>query len=102
MVVLEFSIYPLDKGVSLGPYIARAVEIVDASGLDYQTHAMGTIIEGEYSQVMGVVQRCFEAMSRDCDRVECIMRLDYRKDRQGMIRGKVASVERQLGREVRK
>ncbi len=102
MVVLEFSIYPLDKGVSLGPYVARAVEIVDASGLDYQTHAMGTVIEGEYAQVMGVVQRCFEAMSRDCDRVECIMRFDYRKDRQGMIRGKVASVERRLGREVRK
>lgn len=102
MVVLEFSIYPLDKGASLSEYVSRAVEIVDSSGLDYQTHAMGTIIEGEYAQVMDVVQRCFEAMSRDCDRVECIMRLDYRKDRQGMIRGKVASVERRLGREVRK
>ncbi len=62
---------------------------------------MGTVIEGEYAQVMGGSSRCFEAMSRDCDRVECIMRFDYRKDRQGMIRGKVASVERRLGREVR-
>jgi uncharacterized protein (TIGR00106 family) len=102
MVLLEFSIYPLDKGVSLSPYVARAVEIVAASGLDYQIHAMGTIVEGEYAQVMDVVRRCFEVLARDCDRVECVLRFDYRKDRQGTLRGKVESVERHLGRELQK
>ena len=102
MVVLDFSIYPLGKGESVSPYVARCLPIIEASGLDYQTHAMGTILEGEYDQVMGVVKRCFDTLAADCDRVECILRFDYRKGQRGRIRGKVASVEQKLGHAVRK
>lgn len=102
MVLLEFSMYPLDKGESLGPYVARSLDIIDRSGLDYQCHAMATTLEGEFDQVIDVVKRCFQAMAADCHRIECAIRIDYRKDRQGALRGKVASIERRLGREVRK
>ena len=60
MVLLEFSIYPLGKGESVSSYVARCLPIIESSGLDYQTHAMGTILEGEYDQVMDVVRQCFE------------------------------------------
>ena len=102
MVLLEFSIYPLDKGESVSPYVARALEIVDASGLDYQCHSMGTVLEGEFDQVMDVVRKCFEAMSTECNRVECMLRLDYRRGQSGRLKSKVASVERKLGHEIRK
>ena len=55
------------------------MEIVEQSGLDHQCHAMGTTLEGEFEQVMAVVQRCLAALTADCDRVECLMKLDYRK-----------------------
>ena len=48
MVLLEFSMSPFDKGESLGPYVARSLDIVDRSGLPYQLTPMGTIIEGEW------------------------------------------------------
>lgn len=102
MVLLEFSIFPLDRGASVSPYVARCLEIVDCCGLDYQCHAMGTTIEGEYTEVFGVVQRCFEALTVDCDRIECQIKMDYRKGRQGQIQAKVASVEARLEHEVRK
>lgn len=102
MVLLEFSMFPLDKGASLSPYVARSLDIIDSSGLDYQCHAMGTVVEGEYDRVMDVVRRCFEAMAADCDRVECNLKLDYRKGRRGRLAAKVQSVEEKLGREVRK
>ena len=57
MVLLEFSMYPLGRGESLSRYVARSLEIIDASGLDYRCHAMGTVIEGEYDEVMDVVQK---------------------------------------------
>lgn len=41
MVLLEFSVSPLGAGESVSPYVARAVELVAASGLDYRLHAMG-------------------------------------------------------------
>ena len=102
MVLLEFSIYPLDRGASVSPYVARCLEIIDRSGLDYQCHAMGTTLEGEVDQVMGVVRQCFDALAADCDRIECNIKMDYRKGRQGQLRAKVASVEAKLGRQVRK
>lgn len=102
MVVLEFSMYPLDKGESVSPYVARSLQIIEASGLDYRLHAMGTVLEGEYDQVMDVVKRCFEAMAVDCGRIECSIKLDYRKGRQGQLEGKVASVEQKVGHPLKK
>jgi uncharacterized protein (TIGR00106 family) len=101
MVVLELSMFPLDKGESLSPYVARSLDIIDASGLDYQCHAMGTVIEGEFDQVMDVVAKCFEAMAADCNRIECSIKLDYRRGHRGRLDSKVRSVQEKLGRPLR-
>jgi uncharacterized protein (TIGR00106 family) len=102
MALLEFTIYPLDRGESVSPYVARCLEIVDRSGLDYQCHAMGTILEGEVDQLLDVVRQCFEALKTDCQRIECVMRLDYRRGHEGQLRKKVASLEEKLGHPLRK
>jgi uncharacterized protein (TIGR00106 family) len=101
MVLLEFSISPMDKGESVSPYVARSLEIVEQSGLDYQLHAMGTIIEGELPQVLAVLQQCLQAMTADCDRVTCTAKLDYRRGHRGRLTSKVESVEQKLGRKLR-
>ena len=102
MVLLEFSMFPLDKGESLSRYVARSLDIIDQSGLDYRCHAMGTTLEGEFDQVIDVVRQCFERMAEDCDRIECSVKIDYRKGRRGRLGSKIASVEQKLGRPVRK
>jgi uncharacterized protein (TIGR00106 family) len=102
MVLLEFSMFPLDKGESLSPFVARSLDIIDRSGLDYRCHAMGTILEGEFDQVIDVVRQCFQAMAVDCDRIECSIKLDYRKGRRDRLEAKVSSVEEKLGRPVRR
>lgn len=100
MVVLEFSMYPLDKGDSLSSYVARSLDIIDKSGLDYELHAMGTLLEGEFDQVMGVVRDCYQAMAADCERIACYIKLDHRQGRSGRLKSKVASVERKVGRKL--
>jgi len=102
VVLLEFSMYPLDQGESLSSYVAGSLDIIDKSGLDYQCHAMGTILEGEYDEVMEVVRRCFERMAEDCNRIECLIKIDYRRGHTGRLRAKVAGVEAKLGRPVKK
>jgi uncharacterized protein (TIGR00106 family) len=102
MVLLEFSMFPLDKGESLSPFVARSLDIIDLSGLDYRCHAMGTTLEGQFDEVIEAIRRCFLAMAEDCDRIECSIKLDYRKGRRGRLVEKVASVEQKLGRAVRK
>jgi uncharacterized protein (TIGR00106 family) len=102
MVLLEFSMSPMDKGQSVSAYVARSLEIVEASGLDYRLHAMGTIVEGEIDQVLDVLRRCFDAMAADCDRVTCTAKLDFRRGHRGRLEAKVKSVEEKLGRKLKK
>jgi uncharacterized protein (TIGR00106 family) len=101
MVLLEFSMSPLNKGESVSQYVARSLEIIDASGLDYRLHAMGTIIEGEIDQVLDVLRKCFDALAADCDRVTCTAKLDFRRGYHGRLESKVTSVEQRLGRKLK-
>jgi uncharacterized protein (TIGR00106 family) len=101
MVLLEFSMTPLEKGDSVSEYVARCVRIIDASGLDYRLHAMGTIIEGNIEEVLRVMKDCFEALAADCDRVTCTAKLDFRKGHSGRLEAKVASVQEKVGKPLK-
>ena len=100
MVLLEFSMTPISRGESVSAYVARSLDIVDRSGLPYQLTPMGTILEGEWAEVMAVVTACFEAMSADCARVGTQIRIDYRAGKGGRLKAKVEAVERTLGRKL--
>lgn len=100
MVLLEFSMTPLDKGDSVSAYVARSLDIVDRSGLPYQLTPMGTIVEGEWDDVIAVVTKCFETMRADCDRISTQIRIDYRTGPGGRLKSKVESVEKKVGRRL--
>ena len=101
MVLLEFSMSPLAKGESVGKYVARSLEIVDKSGVDYRLNPMGTVLEGDWDDVFGVVKQCFERMKKDCNRISCSIKVDYRKGAKGRLQAKVESVEKRLGRKLK-
>jgi uncharacterized protein (TIGR00106 family) len=101
MVLLEFSMSPMDKGESLSPYVARSLKIIDESGLDYRMNPMGTVLEGEWHEVMDVVTRCFQRMSEDCDRIAVSIKIDYRKGKPGRLESKIQSVEEKAGRKLK-
>jgi uncharacterized protein (TIGR00106 family) len=96
------SIVPLGQGESVSKFVAQCVDIVDRSGLNYELHAMGTIVEGELSEVLGVMQKCIEQVARSSNRVTCTAKIDYRQGVSGSLAAKVASVEQKLGRTVKK
>src|SRR5205809_3109020 len=98
MVLLEFSMSPLGKGESGGKYAARSLEIVVKRWVDYRLNPMGTVLEGDWDDVLGVVKQCFERMKKDCNRISCSIKVDYRKGAQGRLHAKVASVGKRLGR----
>jgi len=95
-VIIEFSIFPLDKGVSLSPYVARALKMIQDSGLPYELNPMGTCVEGEWNDVMALVDRCFQTLEQDCNRINLSLKADYRKGPAGRLKGKVESVKAKL------
>jgi uncharacterized protein (TIGR00106 family) len=101
MVLLEMSIVPIGAGESVSQYVAKCVDVVDRSGLNYELHAMGTIVEGELPAVLQLLQECIEEVAKSANRVSCTAKIDYRQGVSGGIQSKVASVEKKLGRAVR-
>jgi uncharacterized protein (TIGR00106 family) len=101
MTVAEFSVTPIGKGASVGTYVARCLEIVDRSGVPYRLNAMGTVIEGEFEDIMKLVARCHQAVAEDCERVSTIVKIDDRRGASGQLEAKVKAVERRLGRKLR-
>lgn len=100
-MLLEFSMSPLGKGESVSAEVTKCLDIIDQSGIPYRLNSMGTVLEGEWDDVMGVVRQCLEEMSRSCDRVTCVVKFDWRKGATGRLEGKVASVEKRLGRALK-
>jgi uncharacterized protein (TIGR00106 family) len=101
-VLLEFSMTPLDKGESVSKYVSRSLDIIDKSGVSYRLGPMGTCLEGEYDEVMAVVKSCMDKMQSDCKRVSVSIKMDVREGASNRLTGKIASVEKNLGREIKK
>lgn len=101
-MLAEFSVVPIGKGESVSQYVAECLKIVEASGLPYRINPMGTVVEGDYDAVMSVVRACHMRVMELCPRAITSVKMDDRKDVSGMIDKKVESVERRLGRQLRK
>lgn len=100
-ILLEFSMSPLTEGESVSKYVSRSLEIIDQSGLAYRLNPMGTVVEGPWDEVLGVVKACWERMKEDCDRVSTVVKIDYRKGKTGRLTSKIKSVEKKLGRSLK-
>jgi len=101
-MIAQFSIIPLGVGVSVSEYVAKVIKIVDESGLPYKLHAMGTIVEGQWQQVMDIIKKCRDVLMEDVERVVIDIKIDDRKGATGRIEGKIKSVEQKLGKKVKK
>jgi uncharacterized protein (TIGR00106 family) len=101
MTLMEFSIIPLDKGASFSGYVARILTMVDQSGLEYQLNPMGTVVEGEWDDLLALLTRCFQELKKDSQRISLTVKFDYRKGPGGRIKSKVKSVQEKAGRPIR-
>ena len=101
-VLVEFSIVPLGKGVSVSPIVARVLKIVAGSGISYKANPMGTVLEGEWDRVMGIIKECHQEVMKDADRAVTSIKIDDRKGSGERIEKKLESVEQKLGMKLQK
>ncbi len=100
-MLAEFSVTPIGKGTSVSEYVARCLDLVDRSGLDYRLNPMGTVVEGPFDDVLALIARCHKAVAADCERVSTVIKIDDRSGAAGQLKGKVARVEAAVGRTLR-
>ena len=85
---------------SMAPSVAEAVNALDDFDVEYETTAMGTIIEAEDAdELFSAAAAAHRAV--DTDRVSTFLKIDDKRTWSGHASDKVASVEAQLGRPPR-
>ncbi len=99
-MLIQFSIFPTGAGESVSGEVARVIDIIDRSGLPYKTSAMSTIIEGEWDEVMAVVNQCRLKLKETNKRVYMVLTMDDRKDAVNRITGKIESLKNKLKRDI--
>jgi uncharacterized protein (TIGR00106 family) len=99
MAIVEISIVPLGTGsTSVSHYVAECLKVLDDSGLHYELHGMGTLVEGALEPLFAVIQKMHEVpFQKGAQRVVTTVKLDDRRDKPSSIQEKVASVIRKKG-----
>ncbi|RKY59643.1 MAG: thiamine-binding protein [Candidatus Latescibacterota bacterium] len=94
MAVAEISVVPLGTGSpSVSRYVAKALEVVRASGLKYELTPMATVVEGSVEEILKLVGDMHRAVLEDAVRVVTSLRMDDRRDKPLTMEGKVRAVE---------
>jgi uncharacterized protein (TIGR00106 family) len=100
MIQAEISIYPMaTKTTSTSFYIAKAIEsIKNMDNLRYKINSMGTVLE---SDDMDVINKASKNMIEivhhlGINRVEVIIKIDSRIDKQVRMEEKVESIKKQM------
>ena len=104
-MLAELEIIPIGtKSASLSGGLVDVAKLIDASGLDYRVGPMGTVVEGEWDQILALAKRCHQAVLRSADRVVTTIRIDDRKDQPGAGRiiQKVQSLESKVGKPLKR
>ena len=100
-VLMEFAMFPTDKGESISEYVSRILKIIDEEGHTYTLTAMGTIVEvDKLDDAMKIVKKAYGQLERDCNRVYSTIKLDVRKGKGGRLKQKIESVEKKVGRKL--
>jgi uncharacterized protein (TIGR00106 family) len=101
-MLIEFSIVPVGSGSSIGDRLAEVLKIVDDSGLPYKVNPMGTVVEGEWDELFRLVKKCHSVVIKQEERVITTISVDDRKEKPNRIEEKVKSIEKRLGKTLKK
>lgn len=96
-VIVNFAIFPTDKGISVSPYVARVTEYIRSKGYKSQLTAMSTIVEtNTLDEALELLSKAYNILEYDCERVYLSANFDIKKGPIGRIDSKVESVEQKL------
>lgn len=97
-VLVEFAMFPTDKGTSVSEYVSRIIKMVDESGVDYQLTPMGTIFETEtMPEALKMIERSYQELEKDCARVYSTVKFDIQPEKANRMNSKVKSIESKIG-----
>ncbi|MFO7827112.1 MAG: MTH1187 family thiamine-binding protein [Bacteroidales bacterium] len=97
-VLLEFAMFPTDKGDSVSQYVSEIIKMIKTSGVSYKLTAMGTIVETEtLDEALAIIKQSYQTLEPHSKRVYSSIKLDIRKEKSNRLEDKIKSIESKIG-----
>ena len=85
----ELQVIPVGDGVSVRQQVVRIVELLQSRDFILETHASGTNIEGELTDILAVVERIHETLHEEGSvRLISYLKVETRTDKVPTLAGK--------------
>jgi uncharacterized protein (TIGR00106 family) len=98
-VLLNFAMFPTDKGGSVSEYVSKVIEFIRDSGVSYRLNPMGTTIETEsMEEALNLVNGAHKILEPLAERIYTTINIDSRKASAGRMGTKIDSVESKIGK----
>ncbi len=96
-VLVEFAMFPTDKGESVSEYVSKVIKMIDKSGVKYQLTPMGTVYEcDDIKTALEVIEKSYRVLEPYSNRVYSTIKMDIRKSRVDGMEQKIQSIKRKL------
>ena len=79
-VLVEFAMFPTDKGESVSEYVSRIIKMFKNGNIPYELTPMGTVFEVDrIEEATEVINKAYKLLEPDCNRVYTTIKMDVRK-----------------------
>ena len=96
-VLVEFAMFPTDKGESVSEYVSRIIKMFKESNINYQLTPMGTIFEVDTMEnATKIINESYKKLEADCNRVYTTIKMDIRKNKSNRMKQKIESVMKNI------
>lgn len=98
-VLMEFAMFPTDKGGSVSEYVSKVIEMIRSHAKSYKLTAMGTIVETDsFAEALVVLQKAHDILEPVSDRIYSSANFDVRKNTENRLETKIQSIENKIGK----
>jgi len=96
-VLVEFAMFPTDKGESVSSYVSRIIKMFKESDINFQLTPMGTIFEVEnIEEATNIINNAYKKLEADCNRIYTTIKMDIRKNKSNRMTQKIESVLKKI------
>lgn len=97
-VLMEFAMFPTDKGISVSSEVSKVIEMIRNTGYNYKLGSMGTTVETDtMPQALEVLNKAYQILEKNSARIYSSVKFDIKKGPVGRIEAKMKSIENKIG-----
>jgi len=92
-VIMEFAIFPTDKGGHVSQYVRKVVDMIDALPYNSELTPMGTIVECEtMDECLHIISKANTILEEDAERIYCTAKFDNKPGKSNQMEHKIQAV----------